>query len=79
MIVVDQNRATLVAKQKIRFWRDAEFAKNDVALQNAMADDNQAAKQKAVERRDYLRALPEQCEGKTVEQLQQLLAELGIA
>lgn len=78
MIAIDQTKAAEVAKRKIRLWRETEFAKNDVALQNAMADGDEVAKHKAIERREYLRALPDQCNNKNVAELQQILSELGI-
>lgn len=75
MVVINQNKAIEIAKDKIRAWREVEFKKNDLAIQNALVDgvDNTIL----VERRDYLRGLTSHCDNKTVEELLTLIAELG--
>ena len=76
MIRINEQKATEVAKRIIREWRVKEFQKNDIAIQNALADGNEQARIEAVAYRDYLRDLPQQCEGKTVEELKDILSGL---
>ena len=38
MIVINQAKAIEVVKGKIRAWREGEFKKNDIAIQNALVD-----------------------------------------
>ena len=59
VIEVDMVAARVIHQDKIRAVRSAEFAVNDVALQDAMVDDDAAAKTTAVARRDALRAAPQ--------------------
>ncbi len=67
MIVINNAKAIELTKEKIRTWREAEFKKNDIAIQNALVDG--ASTVLLIERRDYLRALPSTCDGKTLEEL----------
>lgn len=76
MLSINNEKAVEIAKNRIRMWREAEFAKNDIRIQNALADGNEQARIEAVAYRDYLRDLPQQCEGKTVEELKTILSEL---
>ena len=76
MIVINQAKAIEVVKGKIRIWRDAEFKKNDVAIQNALVDGSDTAE--FIARRDYLRDLPSQCDGKSLDELKALMLELGV-
>lgn len=76
MIVINQAKAIEVVKGKIRTWRDAEFKKNDVAIQNALVDGSDTAE--FIARRDYLRDLPSQCDGKSLDELKALMLELGV-
>ena len=78
LIKINNEKAIEIAKDKIRAWREAEFAKNDIAIQNALVDGNETARLEAVEYRDYLRDLPSQCEGKNLDELKALMSELGI-
>lgn len=78
MLKINQNKAIEIAKEKIRVWREKQFKENDIKLQNAIADDDLIAKQEAIDRRDYLRDLPEQCEGKTIEELKDILSSFEI-
>lgn len=78
MIRINQDKATLLAKQKIREWRAKEFSINDVSIQNALADGDEQARIDAVNRRDWLRDLPQQCNDKNVAELKALLIELGV-
>ena len=75
MIVINNEKAIEITKEKIRAWREKEFAKNDIAIQNALVDGGDM--DKLVARREYLRNLPQACEGKTVEELLAILEELG--
>lgn len=77
MIKINNEKAIEVTKEKIRTWREAEFAKNDIAIQNALVDGNEPARQEAVEYRDYLRDLPAQCDGKSLDELKTILEGLA--
>lgn len=76
MIRINEQKAITVTKDRIRSWRIAEFAKNDIAIQNALIDGDTEAQTVAVARRDYLRDLPQQCEGKTLDELKAILSSL---
>lgn len=76
MIAINNEKAIEITKEKIRAWREGEFAKNDIAIQNALVDGGDTAE--LVARREYLRNLPQACEGKTVEELLAILEELGV-
>ena len=78
MIVINNEKAIELTKNKIRAWRDIEFKKNDVAIQNAIVDGNEVAKAEAAAYRDYLRDLPAQCDGKTLDELKAMLVEKGV-
>ncbi len=75
MILINNTKAISIAKEKIRAWRTSEFSKNDLAIQNALLEG--ADTTALVQRRDYLRDLPAQCEGKTLAELEALIAEIG--
>lgn len=72
---INSVKATDIAKNKIRAWRKKQFEENDVILQNSIVDGDEVKKSEAVNRRNYLRDLPEQCDGKTVEELKVILQE----
>jgi len=72
----DNAKATDIAKNKIRTWREDEFKKNDIILQNAIVDDNQEIRVKAVERRNYLRDKPAECDNKSVDELKVIIKNL---
>ena len=76
MIVINQAKAIEVVKGKIRAWREGEFKKNDIAIQNALVDGSDTAE--LIARRDYLRDLPSQCDGKGLDELKALMLELGV-
>lgn len=78
MIKVNEQKAIEATKNRIRQWREAEFAKNDIAIQNVLIDGDTEAQAQAVARRDYLRDLPAQCEGKSLDELKALLTELEV-
>lgn len=75
MIGINNNKAIEIAKDKIRVWRKDEFTKNDLAIQNALADGNEEERIAAVERRDYLRSLPDIADNKNIEELSEILKE----
>ena len=74
MIQINNDKAIELTKEKIRAWRNAEFTKNDVAIQNALVDGSDTTD--LVARRDYLRDLPASCDGKTLDELKTLMIEL---
>lgn len=76
MIQINNTKAIELTKEKIRAWRNTEFTKNDVAIQNALVDGTDTTD--LVARRDYLRDLPATCDGKTLEELKALMIELGV-
>jgi len=73
---INQIKAVVIAQKWIRSWREHWFAENDIDLQNAMADGADITP--FVNRRNWLRNLPQQCEGKTIEELNDLLTDLRI-
>ena len=74
MIVINNNKAIELVKNKIRAWREAEFAKNDIAIQNALVDGKDTTE--LVARRNYLRDLPTVCDGKSLDELKVILGGL---
>lgn len=78
MIKINNNKAIDITKNKLRAWRKEEFAINDINLQNAMVDNDVTAKDSAIVRRNYLRDLPQACDGKTVKELEVIMSGIGI-
>ena len=76
MILINNEKAIEIAKDKIRAWRENEFKKNDLDIQNALVDNKDATE--LIKRRDYLRDLTSQCENKTVDELLELIKTLGL-
>ena len=74
MIKINQEKAIEIAKDKIRVWRDSEFKKNDIAIQNALLDGSDTTE--LITRRDYLRDLPASCDGKSIEELTVILNDI---
>lgn len=76
MIVINNDKAITFVKEKLRIWREKEFKKNDLALQNALVDriDTKAL----IERRDYLRNITNEADGKSIEELKTILVERGV-
>lgn len=74
MIVINNEKAIEIAKDKIRAWRDSEFKKNDIAIQNALVDGIDTTE--LIAKRDYLRDLPSSCDGKSIEELKEILEGL---
>ena len=78
LIKINNEKAIEITKEKIREWRELKFKENDIKLQNALVDGNETVKQESVKYRDYLRDLPDRCEGKNLDELKALMSELGI-
>jgi len=76
MLTVNRDKAQVIAQDKIRRWREKQFAENDVMIQNALADGDATALQSAKDRRDWLRDLPQMCEGKTVDELKIIISSM---
>ena len=76
MIVINTAKAVEIAKNALRVWRDGEFKNNDVALQNALVDGRDTSD--LILRREYLRDLPNECEGKSIEELSKILEKVEI-
>jgi uncharacterized protein YoaH (UPF0181 family) len=76
MIKINQEKAIELVKDKIRAWRESEFKSNDLKIQNALVDGSDTTE--LIARRDWLRNLTKECENKTVQELQDLMSELGI-
>ena len=74
MIKINQDKAIALVKDKIRVWREAEFKKNDIAIQNALVDGSDTSA--LIARRDYLRDLPSSCDGKSIEELTVILNDI---
>lgn len=77
LIKINNEKAIEITKEKIRAWRENEFKANDIKLQNALVDGDETAKQEAIEYRDYLRNLPAQCDGKSLDELKMILEWLA--
>ena len=76
MIKINQEKAIELAKDKIRVWRESEFESNDLKIQNALVDGSDTAE--LIAKRDWLRDLTKECENKTVQELKELMFDLGI-
>lgn len=76
MIVINNEKAIELAKNKIRVWRDNEFKKNDLAIQNALVEKLETTL--LIQRRDYLRDLPSQCDNKSIDELLLFIRDIGL-
>lgn len=76
MIVINETKAIEMTKNKLRDWRESEFKKNDIAIQNALLDGTDTTE--LIARRDYLRDLPNQCDGKSLEELKAMLESVNV-
>lgn len=76
MIVINNNKAIEIAKNKIRAWRDKEFAKQDALFQIALEKNEDTSL--IVAEKQRLRDLPNQCEGKNIDELKTLVIDLGL-
>lgn len=75
MILINQDKAIEIAKDKVRVYRKNEFKVNDLAIQNALLEG--ADTSALIARRDYLRNLPDECTDKSIEELEALIITLG--
>ena len=73
MLKINNDKAILIAQERIRAWRETAFAENDVRIQNALADGDEDARLQAVMYREYLRNLPQACIGKDLEELKVIM------
>lgn len=78
MLKINNDKAIAIAQDRIRVWRHDAFTENDVKIQNSLVDGDETARVEAVAYRNYLRDLPQNCEGKTVDELKLLLDAVGI-
>jgi hypothetical protein len=76
MIKINTEKAIELVKDKIRVWRESEFKSNDLKIQNALVDGSDTTE--LIARRDWLRNLTKECENKTVQELKELMIDLGI-
>ena len=76
MIKINTEKAVELVKNQIRLWRESEFKSNDLKIQNALVDGSDTTK--LIARRDWLRNLTKECENKTVQELKDLMIDLGI-
>jgi hypothetical protein len=76
MLSINHEKAIKIAQEAIRKWRELEFSKNDIDIQNALVDGLDLTP--FIEKRNWLRDLPQKCEAKTVEELRIFLIELGV-
>ena len=77
MITINLNKAADITKQSLRSWREVEFKRNDIQIQNALIDGDEEVKAEAVAYRDFLRDLPPECDNMTLEQLKDLMEALN--
>ena len=74
-IVIDNSKAIEIAKEKIRAIREPMFKKLDLDFQRALEQGLDTAE--IVQEKQRLRDLTDTVNGKTVEELTQILNELG--
>lgn len=78
MLKINPEKALVITQERIRAWREKQFKENDIVIQNALVDGDTVTLEEAKTHRDWLRDLPQLCEGKTVEELKAFMEELGI-
>lgn len=76
MIKIDNTRAIEVAKDKIREYRNPLLSKLDIEIMKNITDAKKLAEIEAEKQK--LRDMTKETDGKTVEELQILLAEIGV-
>ncbi len=76
MIKIDNTRAIEVAKDKIREYRNPLLSQLDIEIMKNITDAKKLAEIEAEKQK--LRDMTEETDGKTVEELQILLAEIGV-
>jgi len=74
MIKINKEKAIEITKEKVREYRKEKFAENDLNIQNTLVDGK--SPKEFVEIRNELRDLPQQCDGKNVEELKEILKEI---
>ncbi len=77
MITINLSKASEITKQSLRSWREVEFKRNDIQIQNALIDGHEEAKAEAVAYRDFLRDLPSECDNMSIIQLKDLMEALN--
>ena len=75
MIVINQDKAIEIAKEKIRAIREPMFKKLDLDFQRALEQNSDTSA--IVQEKQKLRDLTNSVNGKTVEELLLILEELG--
>ena len=76
MIKIDNTRAIEVAKDKIREYRNHLLSQLDIEIMKNITDAKKLAEIEAENQK--LRDMTHETDGKTVEELQILLAEIGV-
>ncbi len=76
MIVINNEKAIEVAKNKIREYRNPILSQLDIEIMKNITDAEKLAEIEAEKQK--LRDMTKEAEGKTVEELQILLAEIGV-
>lgn len=76
MIKIDNTRAIEVAKDKIREYRNHLLSQLDIEIMKNITDAKKLAEIEAEKQK--LRDMTKETDGKTVEELQILLAEIGV-
>ena len=77
MITINLSKASEITKQSLRSWREVEFKRNDIQIQNAHIDGASEANAEAVAYRDFLRDLPSECDNMSIIQLKDLMEALN--
>lgn len=75
-IVIDNNKAIEIAKEKIRVIREPKFKQLDLDFQRALETGSDTTL--IVQEKQKLRDLTDSVNGKTVEELLVILNELGV-
>ena len=75
MIVINNEKAIEIAKDKIREYREPKFKQLDIEIMKNITDAKKLAEIEAEKQK--LRDMTKETDGKTVEELQILLDEIG--
>lgn len=75
MITINQDKAIEVAKDKIREYRNPLLSQLDIEIMKNITDAEKLAEIET--KKQKLRDMTKEADGKTVEELQILLAEIG--
>ena len=76
MIIINQDKAIEIAKEKIRAIREPKFKQLDLDFQRALETGSDTTE--IVKEKQKLRDLTDSVNGKTVEELLVILNELGV-